>query len=481
MMKKLILLFTCIFCINTFYAKVKLPCVFTNNAVLQREKPIAVWGWANKGEAIKIEFAQSTYQALADENGKWKIEMLPQKAGGPFELKVNGEDSEITLRNILIGDVWFCAGQSNMQMPVADVNNAGAEIAASTNSNIRLFNIDKRVQSDVPIDEINAVWAECNPSTIRKFSATGYFFGRKIQEVLDIPVGLINASWGSTPAEVWTKRDLVMADEELKTDALNLEETGSKQPYRAGNVYNAMVYPFRLFPLAGVIWYQGENNQNTAYHYEKLLTTMIKGWRADWGQELPFYIAQICPRYRLWEYRTYYASAVIRDQQRRVAGSLASCELTVNDDIADLNNSHPLNKQDVGLRLAFAALAKTYGKSDYTEKLCPIYEKHKILGDAIKVWFKNAEGGLKTSDGQSPTCFEIAGTDKAFKPAKASIRGNSVLLNSPDVKAPVYVRLGWSYYKVTNLRNIYELPVSIFTTYNFTETDEEPGSKSTSD
>ena len=194
-----------------------------------------------------------------------------------------------------------------------------------------------------------------------------------------------------------------MADEELKTNALKIENNGSAQPNRAGNVYNAMVYPFRKFPIAGTIWYQGENNQSYAYSYCKLLKTLVEGWRSDWGYDFPFYIAQVCPRYRQYDHPVYYANPALRNQQRMAADEIPGSGLGVNDDIADLNNSHPKNKQDVGLRLACIALSKTYGKRTFDDKLSPMFDRNVPEGNKMRVWFDNVAGSLTTSDGLAPS------------------------------------------------------------------------------
>lgn len=466
----------------TSTSEVVLHGIFQSGMVLQRDTEVLFHGEkGTAGQPIRIICSwenDKTHTTTVKPDGTWETAVETPPAGGPYTVLVQGRNT-VSLTDVLSGDVWFCAGQSNMQMMMAEVNDAEAEIAASANGQIRLFNLDKRVESQTPQEGLDPswTWAVCGPATVRRFSAAGYFFGRKIQSELGVPVGLINASWGNTPAEVWTERERVMADPDLKADAERLENNGSAQPHRAGNVYNAMVHPFRKFPIAGVIWYQGENNYSTAGNYGKLLTILIEGWRKDWQSEFPFYIAQVCPRYRQWDYLTHYACAVVREKQWQTGEKVSGCGSTCNDDIGDLNDTHPKNKQDVGLRLAYLALAKHYGKTGYSDKLCPVYDRHEVDGNTVKVWFKYADKGLKTSDGSSPTCFEIAGSDRIFKPATASINGNCVILTCDEVPSPLYARLAWSYYKIHNLRNMQDLPVSVFRTYDFADPEEEPGSQ----
>ncbi len=460
---------------------VELHSVFSSGMVVQRNAVLPVRGVnGTPGQPIRVVCSwmpDEHYDAMVGEDGTWCAEVPVHDAGGPYEIVVQGRN-RVTLTDVMAGDVWFCAGQSNMQMMMTEIENADREILSATESDIRLFNIESRVQSEVPVDNIDAVWQSCNPNTVRKFSAAAYFFGKTLYHELDVSIGLINSSWGNTPCEVWTEREIVYSDEELKADADWLANNGSAQPNKAGYVYNAMVYPFTRFPIAGVIWYQGENNQSTAWRYGKLLSAMIEGWRADWNDDFPFIIAQICPRYRQYDYLTYYSNAVLRDQQRRVAENLDDVYVTVNDDIADLDDSHPKNKQDVGRRLAWTALAEYYGIPEYEDSLCPVVDKVTVSGNRVQVSYKNTGGvPLKTSDGNAPSCFEIAGADKVFYPAEeTSIEGESVFASSPEVPSPVYVRAGWSYFKIQNLTNANGLPVSVFSTQDFPDAAEEPDS-----
>lgn len=458
---------------------VVLNTVLQSNMVLQRNSEVSFRGTDGvPGQPVRVvcSWAAEPVVARVTADGTWESRVRTPDAGGPYTVTVEGRN-RVVLDNILIGEVWFCAGQSNMQMMMTEIADAEAEIAAAANPNIRLFNIDRRVESDMPVDRTDGEWTECTVQSVRRFSAAAYFFGRTLQAELGVPVGLINASWGNTPGEVWTRRDLIFADAELKADAERLEVNGSAQPFRAGSVYNAMVYPFRKFPVAGAVWYQGENNQSSAWRYGKLLHTLIGGWRADWGRDLAFVVSQICPRYRLWDYRTYYSNAVIRDQQRRAAEALSGCYMTVNDDIADLTDSHPKNKKDVGLRLAWAALAGHYKLSAFEERLCPVLDRTEVVGSEMKVWFRYASGGLTTSDGRNPSGFELAGADGVFHPADARIDDSTVTVTSSFVTAPKQVRLGWSYYKIHNLRSRYGLPASVFTTQDQHDIQEESGSE----
>lgn len=459
-------------------ALVYMDDMFQPGMVLQRNKDVVFSGHdGTPGQPVRVSgsWAEDKYYcSVVSGDGTWEVKVPMPEAGGPYEIYVEGKN-KVRIPDVLIGDVWFCSGQSNMQMTVKETQDADDAVA---NPNIRFFDIRTRVQSDKPdASLVKARWETCNIQTAKEFSAAGYFFGKTLQTELNIPIGLINASWGNTPCEVWTKRELVMADPELKADAERLEGNGSAQPNRAGNVYNAMVWPFRKFPIAGVVWYQGENNMSAAWRYGRLLNVMIENWREDWGYDFPFIVSEICLRYRQYDYLTYYSNAVIRDQQRRVADMGSNRFVTVNDDISDLNDIHPKNKKDVGQRMAWTALYGYYGVNGFADRLCPVLDKVEQDGPEIKVFFKNAPDGLRTSDGARPSGFEIAGADKVFYPADAVIEDSCVKVSSASVPAPVYVRLGWSYFKIHNLRSRYGLPVSAFTTQDFPDSSEEQGSK----
>ncbi|MEQ7800694.1 sialate O-acetylesterase [Pedobacter sp. ASV1-7] len=460
----------------TSKSEVSLNSMFQSDMVLQQLSDIPISGKGTPFQKIKItcswDKSAPGKEVRVNPDGTWKETIRTPAAGGPYTISFMGK-AETVLSNVMIGEVWLCSGQSNMQWTLFDSRNGPDEMKMATNPNIRLLNVRDRVQSDNPVENITAKWEVCSSTTAADFSAIGYFFANKLTTDLNIPIGIINVSWGNTPAEVWCKRELVYADPVLSEDARKKEAAGSTEPFKAGNVYNAMIYPLRNFPIAGAIWYQGENNLDQPYHYAKLLKTMIEGWREDWRNQFPFYIAQICPYKRDWNFQTNYANPSMRFVQATVSETIPKSGVVVNDDLADINNIHPLDKKDVGMRLAMLALSKTYKKENYKSKQSPVFKDFKVTNNKLTVNFKYAEEGLKTSDGLSPTQFEIAGSDRIFHPATAVINGGTVELSSIHVPNPLDARMGWSYIKVSNLRKG-DLPVSVFKTYTWEDPIEEP-------
>ena len=457
-----------------------------SNMVLQQNSNFTISGKSTPNTQIKVQCSWETatefHTTTVSAKGLWSITV--QTPSGSFDsrtITVEGKQKAV-FDNILVGEVWLCSGQSNMLFRVKDVDNGAAEVVASdAYPNIRLLNMNQ-IQSETPTDLFSAKWSVCSQSTIPDFSAVGFFFGRKLFQDLNVPIGLINASWGDTTGEVWADRSLVLnsTDETMKAAALvndNTPRSGATTPYKIGSAYNAMIYPVRNIPIAGVIWYQGESNEGTPYYYPLLLKTLVQGYRQLWNTtdaKFPFYLAQICPFNRLHNFPTYYANPTMRYIQAQASELIANSGIESNDDIGNQTNIHPTNKQDVGLRLAWLALNKTYGKTEYNNKITSFYQSHQIEGNQLTVTFKNVGAGLKTKDQLAPTMFEIAGSDKVFYPATATISGtDKVVLSSSSVANPVAARLGWSYIKTTNLVNSENLPVSVFKTYSWLDTTEE--------
>ena len=446
-----------------------------SNMVLQQNSTFNIKGKGTAGELLRItcswESKPQTIKVAQDES--WTLSVsTPSASMNPVSVTIEGKYIK-TFSNILVGEVWICAGQSNMQMFLRSTEN-GAQAAADANyPKIRLLNMTRKTAT-TPQESFDAEWIPCMPSTAGDFSAVGYYFGQKLYTELQVPIGLIAANWGNTAIEVWMNSQWVSGDTQLAADA-DLRTTGHTDgsPYLAGSAYNAMIYPLKGIPIAGTIWYQGENNQGSPYVYPKFLKTMIDGWRGIWQLQFPFYISQIAPYQRMWNYMTYYSNPAMRYSQAEATKSIAGTAIEINDDIGNIADIHPTNKKDVGNRLAYLALGQTYGKHNFSTLRSPVYKDMTVSGNKIIIIFNFAEGGLKTADGLSPYMFEICGADKIFYPATGKISGSSVELTSSSVTAPIAARLGWSYTKVTNLRSSNDLPVSVFKTYQWADSSEE--------
>ena len=438
--------FTAIAILNTpvLRADVKLPSVLNSHMVLQRDMPIPVWGWADAGENVTVSIGDASASATADADGKWKVSLPAMKADGNTHAMTVAGKNTVTLDDILIGEVWVGSGQSNMEWSLANTHGAAEAIAAAKHANIRLFHV-KKVQKPEPADdvEVTAQWAACTPESVPAFSGVLYYFGRKVHEEIDVPVGLINSSWGGSPIEPWT-----------------VTEKGS------GGMYNGMIAPLQPFGVRGAIWYQGETNviHKNGLAYLGKTKDLIEGWRRTWNSDLPFYFVQIAPwsgaRYEsgqlpaLWEAQT--ASLKIPRTGMAVTTDLV-------DNIADI---HPRNKLDVGNRLARWALAKTYGKKDVVYS-GPLFRSMKVDGDSIRVEFAHVAAGLKSRDDAALSEFQIAGADGTFVNAKARIDGNTVVVSSSEIAEPKNVRFGWHKLANPNFVNSEGLPASPFQTDNW--------------
>jgi sialate O-acetylesterase len=378
--------------------------------------------------------------------------------------------------DILIGEVWMCSGQSNMQMSLAEAYNGASEVAASTNPAIRLLRMPYS-QSVAPTNDFTASWQHCNPTSTATFSAIGYYFACLVQKELGVPVGMVSAAIGGTAIEIWMAKEWVEDDPVLKANAeLRNKPNSINVPYEPGAAYNTMIYPLRNLPIAGVIWNHGTANQDYPDIYMQFVRTLVSGWREDYGTQLPFYISQIAPYKRDKEFATKYSNPLLRNNQTLLSEELAFSGVAVNDDVANINDIHPVWKREVGERLAFLALGQHYGKADFETMRSPIYDSHQVSGNKLTVSFKYATDGLKTTDSQAPNLFEICGADKVFYPATATIAGSTVELTAAQVAVPVAARMGWKFKQITNMRGMNGLPVSVFRTYTWEDTGEDPDS-----
>jgi sialate O-acetylesterase len=464
---------------------ISLPKLFSDHMVLQRDSQVQVWGVTEASQKLIVKFNGQESKTTANANGEWGVVITTPGAGGPYQLEVVAESGEpkVVFNDVMVGEVWVCAGQCNMDWPVSKSLNAENEISLSKNfPEIRLFSVADGAAVEPLYDFAKAEpWSVCSPDTVKDFSATAYFFGREIskklkenQDLKGVPIGLIDASYNQTVCEAWASRKSLEDSEALKP-LLQFWDEGTDQPAspsRPGTVFNAMIAPMTKFPIRGVVWYQGEANIDRGDQYRTLLPALIQGWRTSFGNEkLPFYIVQLAPfRY---EQKPPGLLAEIRDAQLKTLKSDPHSRMVVTTDVGDLAEFNPKNKQVVGQRLALIALKDIYAdllpeKGKIDECSGPIFESSLVDGNQIRISFKHASGGLKIGDGGTQlTWFVICGKDKIFVPAVAKIDGETILVSSPDVEKPVAVRFAWDDSAQPNLFNSHDLPASPFRTDEF--------------
>jgi sialate O-acetylesterase len=422
-------------------ANVKLPRVLGSHMVLQRDKPLPIWGQAEPGEEVKVKLGEESANTKADEKGKWKVTLPAMKADGKtHKLTVTGKN-KIELNDILIGEVWVGSGQSNMEWQLSSSQGSKETIAAAKQPQIRLLQIPK-VQVPKPASDVPAQWEVCTPNTVGRFSGVLYHFGLALQKELKVPVGLINSSWGGSPIEPWT----VVGEQ-------------------SGTMYNGMIAPLQPFPIRGVVWYQGETNAflKNGLKYRDKMEDLIMGWRGVWGQDMSFYFVQLAPYY---PDKDKYPAGELPALWEAQAASLKipGTGMVVTTDLVDnIKDIHPVNKKDVGNRLALWALAKDYGKKDLVFS-GPLYKGMKIESTKIRLEFAHLGGGLKSRDGKPLREFQIAGADGKFVPAEAVIDGDAVVVSAKGVDSPTQVRFGWEANANPNLMNKEGLPASPFQT-----------------
>ncbi|MEO6330238.1 MAG: sialate O-acetylesterase [Ginsengibacter sp.] len=461
-MKKIILTVLCVLIMGSFIAalaEIRLPAIIGSHMVLQQKSQVNIWGWSDPSEKITIstDWDTITYHAIGSSNGKWLTQINTPVAGGPYKIAIQGHNL-IVLEDVLIGEVWDCSGQSNMEMNYSEkVKEYSSDVENATNKSIRFFHIP-RLSAMYPQDDTKAKWVVCNPEDMKRFSLAGYFFGQKLQQSLGNPVGLINASWGGTPAETWTPKEVFEQDTLLNNIAVRQKEV-PWGPVMPAYAYNAMIYPITNYSIAGVLWYQGEANVGNASTYNRLLTAMINSWRKAWQKDLPFYIVQIAP---FAGYGNTISSALLREAQTKTLSIPNTGLVVISDLVSDTADIHPKNKKDVGLRLANSVLAEVYGKKEMAWK-SPMYKNMQIEKGKIRIYFDNAETGL-ISKGGAPSEFYIAGDDKKFVPAAAKIEKNTIVVWNKDIAAPAAVRFGFTSAAIPNVFNKDGLPVNSFRT-----------------
>lgn len=452
------------FNLSTLYAEVKLPSVFGDNMVLQQQTEVAVWGKAspNSTVTVKTSWNGKTYTVKAGGDGKWKTKVATPAAGGPYTLTVS-DGKPVVIKNVMIGEVWVCSGQSNMEMPMKGYRNqpvtgSNEFIATSSNNQIRLITVP-RLASLVPLDDFSGSWKLCEPENVAEFSATAYFFGLMLNRVLNVPVGLICTSWGGTRIEPWMSEEGLKPFDWVKLpDKTVVPEKLSQQTPTV--LFNAMINPVAGYGIRGAIWYQGEANRNEPAQYQKLMPGLALNWRSVWGVgDFPMFYVQIAP----YDYGpTGLNSAFLREAQLKAAKAIPNFGMACIMDTGEKDCIHPANKKAAGDRLAYLALVKTYGKKGFA---CegPVLKEMKTEGSMVYLTFDNAPNGL-TSFGKELSCFEVAGANRRFYPAKAFITNAGVTVFSPLVSQPVAVRYAFKDFIVGDLFNTEGLPASSFRT-----------------
>jgi sialate O-acetylesterase len=453
-------------------ADVKPHALFTDGLVLQRQEDpkmgVPVWGTADPDEPISVSISSGRDEVgsktKADQEGNWRVKVVLPKAGGPYTMTIKGKN-EIELTKVYVGDVWICSGQSNMEMGLGACADADKHKEASKNPMIRLFAVPHKISAD-PVKEINSQWVECGPDTVGGFSGVAYFFGRNLQKALDAPIGLIHTSWGGTVAEAWTPKYALQADPNLKgliPAEIKIDEK-KPNPNQGTVLYNGMIAPLIPYGIKGAIWYQGESNAGRAEQYETLFPTMITSWRKDWKQgDFSFLFVQLAPYDRGAKPPTEPTDtpwARLREAQRLTL-KVPHTGMAVITDVGDKEDIHPKQKEPVGARLALAARAIAYGeKIEYSG---PTFDSVKLTDGKAILSFKHRGGGLIAKGGKL-TGFTIAGDDKVFHNAEATIQGDTIVVSSSMVAKPAAVRFGWANYPVVNLWNKEGLPASPFRT-----------------
>lgn len=455
------MLLTCLVIgLQSAIAQVRLPAILSDHMVLQANRMVSIWGWCNTGEQVTIKpgWTDSVFVAEGTNMAKWQVRIpTPQASTKTYTIRIEASN-QIVIEDVLIGEVWLCSGQSNMEWSMrSGIDDRESLQKKADVPEIRLFQVP-RTTADYPQDDLPGKWVVCDPTTVETFSAVGYFFGKQLHDKLLVPVGLINSSWGGTPAEVWTPAEVVNNDPEFSA-TLNLLSDSRWWPRTPGVLYNAMIYPLASFPIQGAIWYQGESNTANPIVYRRLFPAMIESWRQLWRAPISFYFVQIAP----YNYGTPLVGAMVREAQLLTL-RVPHTGMTVVSDIGNLYDIHPRNKFDVGTRLANIALAKDYGRTDL-EYSGPLFIGDDIQGDRMRIRFDHASG-LKTTGGMV-TDLEMAGSDRVFHPAVGKIENNQLVVTCDAVPEPAAVRYAFSNLGVGNLINEAGLPASSFRTDNW--------------
>lgn len=448
--------------LNDVHSQVVLPSVFSDHMVLQRNADVNIWGWGRRGSEVRImpSWSKDTIRVNCDGYSKWNTTLKTPDAGGPYEIKfVNGRSTSY-LKDILMGEVWLCSGQSNMEWGAHNkLQEMLDELPKASNANIRLLHVN-RIAAETPQNNFENKWELANKERLQEFSAIGYFLAQKLHKELGVPIGIISASWGGTNAEVWVPEQYIAADEILSADAKTFAPHRSR-PSGTGALWNSMLNPLKGFSLAGFCWYQGENNVSNYGNYKRLMSTLIRSWRSEWKAQLPFYYVQIAPHPYKQSTPTEQKAALLREQQMNLLDQQKTGMVVVSDLVPDVKNIHPPLKREVADRLANIALAEVYGQAlkDYKS---PVYKTHKIKGNEVIVEFDYVENGLLIKDGNSVKELYIAGENKIFQQADSRIEGNKLIISSKYIAHPKSVLFSFSDIAVSNLYSKSGLPVAPF-------------------
>ncbi len=460
-----IFLFSCL----VGQGQIKLASVLGDNMVLQRNRDVKIWGKAKSGEklTVKADWIAGPVSTTCNEKGDWMVKLATKEAGGPYKITISSPKEKVELKNILLGEVWLCSGQSNMEMPMAGfgdspINGSNDFMTDADNDNIRLYKVNRAV-SAYPVDTCTGKWSVASAETATGFSAVGYLYARLLQQKLKVPVGVICSSWGGSAIEAWMSHETILpfADAYARST-----QPKSAIHQRASNLYNGMISPLINFAIKGAIWYQGESNIGNYKEYAALQAGMVANWRKDFGVgEFPFYFVQIAPYW--YNNSKAINSALQRDEQLRAISLIPNSGMASTIDIGEEKNIHPAEKFTVAKRLALWAFAETYGVKGINYK-SPVYTSMAVKDTLAVLSFDNLVLGLSTF-GKEVSCFEIAGSDSIFYPAKLTIKAKQANVWSPKVKAPVAVRYAFSNFPVTNgfLYNTAGLPVPSFRTDNW--------------
>ena len=460
------------------HSDILLPTVFCDHMVLQRNCRVPIFGTANPDQKLTLTFQDQEIPVTANAKGDWSADLVTGEAGGPYEITIvaTDEDAKIVISDILVGDVWLCAGQSNMSRPVSMALKAEVEIEQSKSyPNLRLFRVEESV-SAIPERDFAKVepWQICSPESVKDFSAVGYFFGRElVRRMENVPIGLISSAVAGTPCEAWLSRDKMDGVESLKSLLEHWDQSDEvNSEHRPGNLFNGMIAPLTRFPIRGVIWYQGESNVGRAAQYKELFPLLIDDWRQTFNQaQLPFYFAQLAP----FHYQALGPESLpeMWEAQLQTLKTVPHTGMAVLTDVGNLEDIHPQNKQEAGRRLALLALGGTYAAELGTQEVAadssgPIFETASIEDGKFRIKFCDCHSGLSVAkDSETLAGFMICGENREFVPAVATIEGDTVQVFSADIPNPEAVRYGWDVEAPMTLVNGDGLPASPFRTDDF--------------